>query len=156
MEVVFFHSFYLWISIRIFSFTTLEQVMGPQNKKLNEINYFIFSLKEIITEKSMVYKCAWYCWVVCVFENSPGWNSSVSSLRGFHQFVMSSLRSIPILLRFALDREHGFSPRSNCKLGRTFTTQRFCAGTTFTPWIFFFHSLFLRNKFTKIPYHLFL
>ena len=40
MEVVFFHSFYLWISIRIFSFTTLEQVMGPQNKKFNEIKLF--------------------------------------------------------------------------------------------------------------------
>ena len=51
---------------------------------------------------------------------------------------------------------HGFSSRSNCKLGRTFTTQGFCAGTTFTPWIFFFHSLFPRNTFTKIPYHLFL
>ena len=40
MEVVFFHSFHLWISIRIFSFTTLEQVMGPKNKKLNEIKLF--------------------------------------------------------------------------------------------------------------------
>ena len=55
----------------------------------------------------MVYKCAWYCWVVCVFENSPGWNSSVSSLRGFHQFVMSSLRWIPILFRFALKTWQG-------------------------------------------------
>ena len=69
----------------------------------------------------------------------------MSSLRGFHQFVMSSLRSTPILFRFALDREHGFSPLSNYKLGRTFTTQGFCAGTTFTPWIFF--SLPISSKY---------
>ena len=64
---------------------------------------------------------------------------------------MSSLRSIPILFRFALEREHGFSPRSNCKLGRTFTTQGFCAGTTFTPWIFFFTPYFFEIHLRRFP-----
>ena len=45
-----------------------------------------------------------------------------------HQFCFASL----------LTGAHGFSSRSNCKLGSTFTTsQGVCAGTTFTPWIFF-------------------
>ena len=48
-------------------------------------------------------------------------------------YVFASLNANFVSLR-PWQGAHGFSSRSNCKLGRT---QGFCAGTTFTPWIFF-------------------
>ena len=144
MEVVFFHSFYLWISIRIFSFTGLEQVMGPKHKKFNEIKLFYIFFERNNYRKIHGLQVCLVLWSCVCFWELPRLNWSVSSQRGFHQFVMASLRSIPILFR-PWQGAHGFSSRSNCKLGRTFTTQGFCAGTTFTPWIFF--SLSISSKY---------
>ena len=130
--------------------------MGPKNKKLNEIKlFYIFFERNTRSNYRKIHGlqvclALWSC--VCFWE-LPRLNSSVSSQRGFHQFVLASLRSIPICFASPLTGSTWvLSTCSNCKLGRTFTTsQGFCAGTTFTPWIFFFIPYFFEIHLRRFP-----
>ena len=155
MEVVFFHSFYLWISIRIFSFTTLEQVMGPQNKKLNEIKLFYIFFERNNYRKIHGLQVCLVLWSCVCFWELPRLKFERVESKGFYQFVMSSLRSITILFRFALDREHMGSPPARIANWGEHLQHRVFVQAPLLHHGFFFHSLFLRNTFTKIPCHLF-
>ena len=156
MEVVFFHSFYLWISIRIFSFTTLEQVMGPQNKKFNEIKlFYIFFERNNYRKIHGLQVCLvlWSC--VCFWElprlkfervESKGDFISLSWLRFAQcQFCFASLLtgSTWVLLTLKLQTGENIYNFTGCLCRHHFYTMDF-----------FFHSLFLRNTFTAN--HLFL
>ena len=158
MEVVFFHSFYLWISIRIFSFTTLEQVMGPQNKKLNEIKlFYIFFERNNYRKIHGLQVCLvlWSC--VCFWElprlkfervESKGDFISLSWLR-FAQYQFCFASPLTWSTRVLLTLE--LQTRENI-----YNFTGFLCRHHFYTMDFFFHSLFLRNTFTKIPYPLFL
>ena len=138
--MLFFHSFYFWISIRIFSFTTLEQVMGPQNKKLNEIKLFYIFFERNNYRKIHGLQVCLVLWSCVCFWELPRLKFERVESKGISSVchVFASLNTNFVSLR-PWQGAHGFSSRSNCKLGRTFTTsQGFCAGTTFAPWIFFF------------------
>ena len=101
-------------------------------------------MKEIITEKSTVYKYAWYCGVtsVCFWElprltfervESKGDFISLSWLRfAQHQFCFASLLTGSTWVLLTLELQ----------TGENTTSQGVCAGTTFTPWIFSFIPLF--------------
>ena len=153
MEVVFFHSFYLWISIRIFSFTTLEQVMGPKNKKLNEIKlFYIFFERNNYRKIHGLQVCLvlWSC--VCFWELprlkfesvESKWISSICHVFGSLNTNFVSLRPW-----------QGAPPARIANWGEHLQHRVFVQAPLLHHG-FFFHSLFLRNTFTKIPYHLFL
>ena len=144
--MVFFHSFYLWISIRIFSFTTLEQVMGPRNKKFNEIKLFYIFFERNNYRKIHGLQVCLVLWSCVCFWELPRLKFERVESKGISSVchVFASLNTNFVSLR-PWQGAHGFSSRSDCKLGRTFTTQGFCAGTTFTPWIFF--SLPISSKY---------
>ena len=109
MEVVFFHSFYLWISIRIFSFTTLEQVMGPQNKKLNEIKLFYIFFERNNYRKIHGLQVCLVLWSCVCFWELPRLNSSVSSQRDFISLSWLRFAQYQFVSLRPWQGAHGFS-----------------------------------------------
>ena len=156
MEVVFFHSSYLWISIRIFSFTTLEQVMGPKNKKLNEIKLlYIFFERNNYRKIHGLQVCLvlWSC--VCFWE-LPRLKFERVESKGISSVchVFASLNTNFVSLR---PREGAWVlPPLELQTGENIYNTGFLCRHHFYTMDFFF-SLPISSKYiTKIPYHLFL
>ena len=157
MEVVFFHSFDLWISIRIFSFTTLEQVMGPQNKKFNEIKLFYIFFERNNYRKIHGLQVCLVLWSCVCFWELPRLKFERVESKGISSVChgFASLNTNFVSLRY---REHmgSRSPHARIANWGEHLQHRVFVQAPLLHHGFFFHSLFLRNTFTKIPCHLFL
>ena len=111
--------------------------MGPQNKKLNEIKLFYIFFERNNYRKIHGLQVCLVLWSCVCFWELPRLKFERVESKGISSVchVFASLNTN--LFRFALDREHMDSPPARIANWGEHLQQGFCAGTTFTPWIFF-------------------